>query len=895
MVAKGANGGLVHLPVAPLMHGATQWCVMGQSFVGAKIVLMAKFDPHEVWRLVGDEKVNSVMITGDAMGKPLIESLDDEGTEHDLSSLLAVVSSAALFSAPVKDQFFEHLPNLVITDAIGSSEGGNNGMTVVTAGNTAMKSGPTVHLLGETVVFDEDLNPVEPGSGVIGKIARSGDIPLGYYNDPKKTAEVFIQVRGTRYVMPGDYATVEADGSITLLGRGSIVINSGGEKIFPEEVESAVRSHPDVMDAIVCGAPDERWGQTVAAIIQPRVGHDAPSLESLQEHCRESIAGYKLPRRLYVVDAVERSPSGKPDYTWAAAIVNAGARVRSPGRRNSGAGLASPVLNDIFRRQPCRPDRHDGASITTGRPDATGDWTAHRSIAFRRRARHVAVTALRGTLGSALLRVTRRGQRSRRRATGSGRTSTPHHVVDRLPRQPPRIGRRHLGRHLLRRHPGLDIAGPRRPGLRRAARGHRAGLRGDGERHRVCAGRQHRAPSCGRPTSGPRCRRATCPAATSARRSASPAPRSSTSPGARSSPWPTSWSAVRRPTFCRVQHVHGTDDARRGRRPAGTEPADILQRTGLNLNNGNVVFGYGGNDGDCATYSGWVVSVPEGGGTPGLLPGGADRPTTGPSGWAAPHPRSTAAGNIWVTTGNGSSSTPYDCSDSVLELSPSSDSEQYFAPSNWSSDNSGRPRPRVVTAGAALERDRSCRPASRSGAYLLSQAALGGIGGQLGVTPVCPAAVDGDGGDAVLGTVVYVPCQGGVRRCRPARHSASLWQSRRPGPTGPPIEAGGLVWSIGGSNVALRRSTRRTAPSSRTLSVGSEANHFPTPVGRRRPPPGPVHRSGLRLRRLGRPPGAAVATAAGAARTRRTGWSPPTAAIFTFGNAGFYGSAGSIR
>jgi acyl-CoA synthetase (AMP-forming)/AMP-acid ligase II len=322
MVQKGAGGPMVHLPVAPLMHGATQWCVMGQSFVGSKIVLMAKFDPDHVWRLVSEEKVNSVMITGDAMGKPLVERLDEPGADYDLSSLLAVVSSAALFSAPVKDQFFEHLPHIVITDAIGSSEGGNNGMTVVTAGNTAMKSGPTVHLLGETVVFDESLELVEPGSGVIGKIARSGDIPVGYYNDPKKTAEVFIEVRGKRYVMPGDYATVEADGSITLLGRGSIVINSGGEKIFPEEVESAVRSHPDVMDAIVCGAVDERWGQTVAAIIQPRDGHEAPSLESLQEHCRVTIAGYKLPRRLHVVDAVERSPSGKPDYTWAAAIVN---------------------------------------------------------------------------------------------------------------------------------------------------------------------------------------------------------------------------------------------------------------------------------------------------------------------------------------------------------------------------------------------------------------------------------------------------------------------------------------------------------------------------------------------------------------------------------------------
>ncbi len=323
MVAKGANGGLVHLPVAPLMHGATQWCVMGQSFVGSKIVLMAKFDPHEVWRLVGDERVNSVMITGDAMGKPLVETLAESGSGFDLSSLLAVVSSAALFSAPVKDQFFECLPNLVITDAIGSSEGGNNGLTVVTAGNTAMKSGPTVHLLGRTVVFDENLELVEPGSGVIGKIARAGDIPLGYYNDPKKTAEVFFEVRGTRYVMPGDYATVEADGSITLLGRGSIVINSGGEKIFPEEVESAVRSHPDVMDAIVCGAPDERWGQTVAAIVEPRRGHDAPSLEAIQERCREFVAGYKVPRLLYVVDRVERSPSGKPDYTWAAAIVGA--------------------------------------------------------------------------------------------------------------------------------------------------------------------------------------------------------------------------------------------------------------------------------------------------------------------------------------------------------------------------------------------------------------------------------------------------------------------------------------------------------------------------------------------------------------------------------------------
>jgi len=322
MVEKGRGGQMVFLPIAPLMHGATQWAVMGQSFVGARIVLMAKFDPCEVWRLVGSEQVNSLMITGDAMGKPLVEALDDLDADYDTSSLLAVVSSAALFSAPVKDEFFRLLPNILITDAIGSSEGGNNGLAVMGKGHTAMKSGPTVSVLGNTVVLDENLRAVEPGSGVIGKIARTGDIPIGYFNDPVKTAEVFQVIDGVRHVMPGDFATVEADGSITLLGRGSVCINSGGEKIFPEEVESAVRSHPDVLDAIVVGAPDERWGQRVAAIVQPRHGTDkAPSLEDVQAHCRGHIAGYKVPRELHVVELIQRSPSGKPDYRWAADIV----------------------------------------------------------------------------------------------------------------------------------------------------------------------------------------------------------------------------------------------------------------------------------------------------------------------------------------------------------------------------------------------------------------------------------------------------------------------------------------------------------------------------------------------------------------------------------------------
>jgi acyl-CoA synthetase (AMP-forming)/AMP-acid ligase II len=320
MVEKGKNGQLTLLPIAPLMHGATQWSIMGQSFIGNRTILVAKFDPHTVWRLVEYEKVNSIMITGDAMGKPLIEALDDPGASYDLSSLLAVTSSAALFSSPVKDEFFNHLPNIAIIDAIGSSESGNNGMATVTKGDTTMKSGPTVSVLGTTVVFDEEMNLVTPGSGVIGKIARCGDIPVGYYNDPVKTAEVFITVDGTRYVMPGDFATLEEDGTITLLGRGSVSINSGGEKIFPEEVESAVRSHPEVFDAIVVGAPDNRWGQRVAAIIQPRADKH-PSLQDIQVHCRDAIAGYKVPRQLHVVDTIVRSPSGKPDYRWAAEIV----------------------------------------------------------------------------------------------------------------------------------------------------------------------------------------------------------------------------------------------------------------------------------------------------------------------------------------------------------------------------------------------------------------------------------------------------------------------------------------------------------------------------------------------------------------------------------------------
>jgi acyl-CoA synthetase (AMP-forming)/AMP-acid ligase II len=323
MVEKGiaAGGPMTFFPIAPLMHGATQWGVMGQSFTGNRVMLMAKFDPHEVWNLIGAEQVNMMMITGDAMGRPLIEDLESHPDQHDPSSLIAVTSSAAIFSPAVKDKFFDLLPDLVITDAIGSSESGNNGMAVITKGNTSMQGGPTVNALTGAFVLDEDtLEPLPPGTGKMGKVARTGNIPIGYYNDPVKTAETFVTgPDGTRYAMPGDFAYLEEDGTITLLGRGSVSINSGGEKIFPEEVEAAVKSHPDVFDAVVVGVPDERWGSRVAAVVQLRDGTEV-TLDSIQDHCRQKIAGFKVPRQARAVAAMERSPSGKADYRWALSV-----------------------------------------------------------------------------------------------------------------------------------------------------------------------------------------------------------------------------------------------------------------------------------------------------------------------------------------------------------------------------------------------------------------------------------------------------------------------------------------------------------------------------------------------------------------------------------------------
>jgi acyl-CoA synthetase (AMP-forming)/AMP-acid ligase II len=218
----------------------------------------------------------------------------------------------------VKEQLQRLLPDYVVmTDAIGSTESGMNGIRIVQKGDVPREGITSVQASADSVVLDENFEPIEPGSGRVGRVARGGNIPLGYYNDPVKTAEVFVtDPVGRRWSIPGDYATVEADGRITLLGRGSVSINSGGEKVFPEEVEGALKSHPDVFDAVVIGVPDERLGQRVAALVQPRESREI-DLAELEAHVRTQVAGYKVPRTVWIVPQIGRTISAKADYAWA--------------------------------------------------------------------------------------------------------------------------------------------------------------------------------------------------------------------------------------------------------------------------------------------------------------------------------------------------------------------------------------------------------------------------------------------------------------------------------------------------------------------------------------------------------------------------------------------------
>ncbi len=307
--------GLVSIILPPFMHGAGQFSLYRTLFEGNTAVIPARFDPEEVWRTVEKYGVNIMQVTGDAMARPLADTLERVRGQVDVSSLVSFGSTAAIFSQTVKEQLQALLPeHLVMTDSIGSTETGMNGIRLVQKGDAPKEGITSVQAAADSVVLDDDFEPVAPGSGVVGLLARGGNIPLGYYNDPVKTAETFVtDAQGRRWSIPGDFARVEADGRITLLGRGSVSINSGGEKIYPEEVEGALKSHPDVYDVLVVGVSDERWGERVCALLQPRPGRE-PGLEELREHCRTRIAGYKIPRQVLLVDEVPRLPNGKPDY-----------------------------------------------------------------------------------------------------------------------------------------------------------------------------------------------------------------------------------------------------------------------------------------------------------------------------------------------------------------------------------------------------------------------------------------------------------------------------------------------------------------------------------------------------------------------------------------------------
>ena len=313
-----ANPPMIRYPIPPMIHGATQSATWMSIFAGQTTVLAPEFNADEVWRAIHDHKVNLLFFTGDAMARPLLDALlaaQENGNEYDLSSLFLLASTAALFSPSIKERLLELLPNRVITDSIGSSETGFGGTSIV-AKDAPHSGGPRVSIDHRTVVLDDDGNEVKPGSGVRGVIAKKGNIPVGYYKDEEKTRQTFRTYNGVRYAIPGDYAEVEADGTVTMLGRGSVSINSGGEKIYPEEVEAALKGHPDVFDALVVGVPDPRFGQHVAAVVQPREGV-RPTLAELDAFVRSEIAGYKVPRSLWFVDEVKRSPAGKPDYRWA--------------------------------------------------------------------------------------------------------------------------------------------------------------------------------------------------------------------------------------------------------------------------------------------------------------------------------------------------------------------------------------------------------------------------------------------------------------------------------------------------------------------------------------------------------------------------------------------------
>ena len=318
---RAAAGTTRCLPACPFMHGTAHWMAFLTLYTGGGVVVSPERSlvARHVWELAAAEHVNFLVIVGDAMGRPLVEALDELGPDVDVGGVAILLSGGAILSPPVKRALTERLPGTLVIDGFGSSEAGGQGQMIVAAEGD-ISAQPRFQVDDETTVLTPDLESAPVG--VVGKLAKRGHVPIGYYHDPVKSTETFPVIDGVRWSVPGDDARREEDGTITVLGRGSVSINTGGEKVYPEEVEGALKAHPDVFDAVVVGVPDPRWGERVVAVIEPRDGR-TPTLDALAGTARHQLAGFKVPRQVVLVDRVERSPSGKPDYRWAKRVAEA--------------------------------------------------------------------------------------------------------------------------------------------------------------------------------------------------------------------------------------------------------------------------------------------------------------------------------------------------------------------------------------------------------------------------------------------------------------------------------------------------------------------------------------------------------------------------------------------
>lgn len=309
------------LAAAPLMHGTSGISALTTHMTGGAVLTLEghSFSAHALFECVERHRATHLTIVGDAFSRPMLEALDEakqRGEPWDLSSIFLILSSGVMWSAPVKQALLDYNPRMRLMDSVGSSEG--VGFASKLEGDPKQTTTARFSLGEFTKVLSEDGREIEPGSGERGRLALGGPLPIGYYKDPEKSEATWPTIAGRRYSIPGDFATVEADGTIVLLGRGSVCINSGGEKIYPEEVEEALKLEPAVLDCNVVGVPDERWGQAITAVVELR--DPAVSDESLVRAVKSSLAAYKAPKHIVRVEKLLRGPNGKSDYRWASRI-----------------------------------------------------------------------------------------------------------------------------------------------------------------------------------------------------------------------------------------------------------------------------------------------------------------------------------------------------------------------------------------------------------------------------------------------------------------------------------------------------------------------------------------------------------------------------------------------